>query len=83
MTSTELPTPELLLLDKIDAFVARTHIAASDFGELACNDRRFVSDLRAGERELRRSTIEKVEKWMAGFDAGLDHARQRSCEVAA
>lgn len=58
---------------KIEDFLIRTDMAVGRFGELACNDRGFVADLRAGKREFKPSTIEKVEKWMAGFDFGAAH----------
>ena len=45
-------------------------MAPARFGELAMNDPNFVLDLKGGEREFKRSTIEKVQKWISGFDAG-------------
>lgn len=53
---------------EVEAFLARTHIAASRFGDDACNDSAFVLDLRAG-REPRFSTIRKVRNYMQHYDS--------------
>lgn len=69
---TQMTDPELLAA--VESFLRRTGLAPSRFGELSCGDRNLIFDLREGERELKRSTIGKVEKWMAGFEFGLAHA---------
>lgn len=53
---------------EIDAFLERTGMAPTAFGRLACNDASFVEDLHGG-REPRLSTIEKVRRFMAEFEA--------------
>lgn len=58
------------LLPTIEAFLTRTGMSPSRFGELSVNDRAFVADLRKGDRELKPSTIKGVLKWMEGYDAG-------------
>lgn len=55
---------------QVEAFLARTKLSASRFGELACGDRNFVSDLREGNREFKPSTIKQALKWISGFDTG-------------
>lgn len=63
---------------EIEAFLRRTGLAPSRFGECVCGDRNFVRDLRNGKREFKRSTIEKVVQWMRGFDAGAQFIVARS-----
>lgn len=60
--------------DRVNGFLARTGMSPSAFGRQVANDGSFVADLNSGEREVRLSTIEKVDKFIAGFDAGLAHA---------
>ena len=55
----------------VEAFLQRTAMAPSRFGLLACNDRAFVIDLRAG-REPRLSTIEKVNQFMQDATGSTD-----------
>jgi aspartate carbamoyltransferase catalytic subunit len=55
-------------LARIDAFLLRTGMGQARFGDLALNDRSFVDDVRQG-RDLRASTISKVDKFMADWDA--------------
>lgn len=54
---------EIELLERIEAFLAKTGMNASDFGKAAINDRNLVSQLRSEDqpRELRRKTRERVE----------------------
>lgn len=52
----------------VEDFLARTGMSISKFGDLACNDRNFVADMRRGQRECRFSTIRKVEAFMAEWD---------------
>lgn len=49
---------------RVETFLVETGMGAARFGELACKDRTFVSDLRSGKREPRVSTIEKVDEFM-------------------
>ncbi|ADJ22987.1 conserved hypothetical protein [Hyphomicrobium denitrificans ATCC 51888] len=71
--------------DRINGFLERTGMSPSAFGRQAVNDGSFVADLNSGEREFRLSTIEKVDKFIADFDADLAHAAtvphdvQRNC----
>lgn len=51
-------------LDKIEAFLKANEMSATAFGMAALNDPRFVMDLRGG-RDVKMSTIERVEKFMA------------------
>lgn len=63
-------------MERVDAFLARTGMAQAAFGDHACNDRSFVADLRSGTREPRLSTIEKVDRFMAEYEANSEPARQ-------
>ena len=58
--------------DRVEAFIARTGMTPSGFGKLACNDGSFVEDLRQGSREVRLSTIDKVDKFMREHSAEPD-----------
>lgn len=51
--------------DRVEAFLVSTGMKHSRFGRLACRDQSFVSDLRAGRREFRITTIAKVDRFMA------------------
>ncbi|WP_150103277.1 hypothetical protein [Hyphomicrobium denitrificans] len=75
-------TADEQFLHRVETFLTRTGIAASRFGEMAANDRAFIADLRGTEREFRRSTLEKVEKFMDGFEAGVAHAGRRPSQAA-
>lgn len=66
MTTQQTPAQELLA--RIEGFLARHGMAQSRFGDLAVNDRSFVPDLRAGKRDLRSSTIERVRQFMDEFE---------------
>lgn len=48
---------------EVEAFLARTSMSQSRFGQLACHDRAFVTDLRRG-REPKPSTVTKVREFM-------------------
>jgi hypothetical protein len=65
-------------MTRIEQFLRRTGMTATAFGRHVANDGSFVSDLKVGGREVRISTIEKVEKFMDGFDAGVAHAGRRA-----
>jgi len=66
--------------DRVEDFLARTGMAPSRFGAEACNDRRFVFDLRAGRSPYLR-TIEKVEAYMAAKDAEAASRQAAASEV--
>ena len=51
------------LLDRIEAHLKDTHLAATRFGRRAVGDPRFVLDLRNG-RLPRRRTRERVEAYL-------------------
>lgn len=55
------------LLDEIAEFCAKHGLSETRFGELALNDKPFVSQLRAG-RDMRSSTIDKIRTFMREFD---------------
>lgn len=59
-------------LANIDAFLGRSGLSPSRFGELAVNDCSFVANLRSG-RSPRATTIDRVEAWMADYEK--DRAR--------
>ena len=65
------------LLEEIEHFCLRTGMSETRFGELALNDKPFVSQLKAG-RDLRGSTAAKLRKFMAEYQergfAGQPHA---------
>jgi hypothetical protein len=61
MTSTVLQD----FRERVEAFLAETGMSIAAFGDLAVNDRSFVSDLRDGNREPRLSTIERVDRFMS------------------
>lgn len=52
-------------IDEIDKFCAERGLSASEYGEMAMNDRSFVHDLRAGRRAPRLSTISRNEAFIA------------------
>lgn len=51
------------LLERIEAHLRHTHMAATRFGRRAVGDPRFVLDLRMGRRPRRR-TLGKVETYL-------------------
>ena len=57
------------LLHEIEQFCLRNDISETRFGELALNDKPFVSQLKAG-RDLRGSTAAKLRKFMADYEVG-------------
>lgn len=54
------------LRSDVEAFLAKTGLAPTRFGELALNDRHFVRQLREN-REPRRSTEAKARQFMAEY----------------
>lgn len=61
---TKSPTLLQSFCDEMEAFIARTGITPTEFGERAMNDGAFVFDLRAG-RVPRVDTIDRVRAFMA------------------
>lgn len=51
--------PDLELLQRVEAYIARTGLKEWAFGRAAINDPALVAQLRTG-RELRRGTRQKV-----------------------
>jgi 2,4-dienoyl-CoA reductase-like NADH-dependent reductase (Old Yellow Enzyme family) len=49
---------------RIENFLRRTRMSATEFGRLAIGDPRLVHDLRNG-RELRPPTVARVEAFLA------------------
>jgi predicted transcriptional regulator len=62
--------------DRVENFLERTGMAPSRFGKEACNDRRFVFDIREG-RSPHIRTIEKVEAYIAAREAKMEPQRER------
>lgn len=56
------------ILQSIVAFCAEHGLSETKFGELALNDKPFVSQLRDG-RDVRQSTIRRVHAFMAEYVA--------------
>jgi len=50
---------------RVEAFLIETSMSKSRFGDLSCNDRSLVDDMRGGTRELKLSTMRKIDAWMA------------------
>ncbi len=63
-----------MLIRKIEVFLRRTRMPATNFGRMAVGDPRFVLDLRNG-RTPRARTEERVEHFMNTY-AGGQHAFQ-------
>lgn len=63
------------LLSDIEAFVAAHDITERRFGELALNDKNFVSDIRNG-RSPSLNTVERLKRFMMTYrpDAQQDAA---------
>lgn len=57
---------------RVEAFLAETGMKQAEFGDLACNDRSLVADLKSGQRDFRMSTIAKVERFMDDYRAAND-----------
>jgi hypothetical protein len=61
------------LIAQIDAFLAEHGMSDSRFGQLALNDRHFVRQLR-DKRDVRMSTVDKVQQFMAAYQPEQDAA---------
>ncbi len=53
----------MTLLDRIERYLAVTHMSATRFGRCAAGDPRFVLDLRNGRRPRRR-TAARISKYL-------------------
>ena len=60
---------------RISAFLRRTRLSPSEFGERAVGDRKFVGDLRRG-RSPRLATVERVLAFMDAYE----NRREREIE---
>ena len=60
---------------QVAAFLERTRLTASEFGERAVGDGKFVGDVRRG-RSPRLVTVDRVRAYMRDYDRthGPDHA---------
>lgn len=56
----------MALLDDIITFIADHELSERKFGELALNDKNFVSDIRAG-RSPSLNTVEKLKRFMSAY----------------
>jgi hypothetical protein len=54
----------MCLLLKIDRYLRRTKMARSQFGRLAVNDPRLVTDMMRG-RAIKPETARRIERFMA------------------
>lgn len=54
------------LLDDIAAFTQAHQISERKFGELALNDKNFVTDIRSG-RSPSLNTVERLRRFMASY----------------
>lgn len=55
----------MCLLIKIDRYLRRTGMSRSQFGRLAINDPRLVTDMMRG-RVIGRENVARIERFMAG-----------------
>ena len=64
---------------EVAAFLERTRLTPSEFGERAVGDGKFVGDVRRG-RSPRLVTVDRVRAFMTDYDRthGLDHSGNRS-----
>jgi hypothetical protein len=49
---------------RVEAYLRHTGMQAANFGKASVNDPNFVLDLRAGKRQPRLSTMERVDQFM-------------------
>ncbi|WP_082698260.1 hypothetical protein [Novosphingobium fuchskuhlense] len=61
------------LLEQIEAYLARSHVAPSRFGRLAAGDPRLVADLKSGRR-LRQRTEERLRRYLTKAAAEVPSA---------
>lgn len=61
------------LLSDIEAFVEAHEITERRFGELALNDKNFVSDIRSG-RSPSLNTVERLKRFMMTYRADAQDA---------
>jgi len=63
-------------ISDIEAFIADTGVAATEFGRLTMNDKKFVGRLRAGS-DVRLDTVERVRRFMTDYRARQTHPSRR------
>jgi hypothetical protein len=56
----------MALLDDIATFISAHELSERKFGEMALNDKNFVSDIRAG-RSPSLNTVEKLKRFMSAY----------------
>ena len=64
---------------RVTAFLRRTRLSASEFGERAVGDRKFVGDVRRG-RSPSLTTADRVLAFMEAYDRGPDGSRDSETE---
>ena len=66
---------------RVTAFLRRTGLSASEFGERAVGDRKFVGDVRRG-RSPRLATVDRVLAFMGAYENthGSDRSRDPKTE---
>ena len=62
-----------MFLGEVEAFLRRTALAPTTFGEMALGDRHFVRQIRAGRR-CWPETVAKVRVFMLGYAPEEDAA---------
>jgi len=62
------------LIQAIQEFMACHSLSEWQFGELALKDKHFLRQLKAG-RDVRVSTVERVNAFMEGFEAKVEAAQ--------
>ena len=62
------------LLSDIEAFVAAHEMTERRFGELALNDKNFVSDIRDKDRSPSLKTVERLKRFMMTYRPDQDAA---------
>jgi hypothetical protein len=58
---------------RVEGFLSRNEMAASRFGQLACNDPNFVLDLRRG-RKPNPNLMDRVDRFMADAESSAGEA---------
>lgn len=62
------------LLEDIAAFIAAHGLSERKFGELALNDKNFVSDMRDKGRSPSLNTVEKLRRFMMTYRPDAEQA---------
>lgn len=69
------------LLDEIDAFLSRSGMNVSDFGQAVMGDRSFVQRLRRG-RKVQADSVDKIRLWLSLHGAPRPRPRRRQTNEA-